>query len=49
MSRAVGVGSYLYWSDRAVLAAAEDNGVDLAGRRLRWALTLAARSLQATL
>jgi hypothetical protein len=32
-----------------VLAAAEDNGVDIAGRRLRWALTLAARSLQATL
>jgi hypothetical protein len=41
-----GIGKYLYWSDRAVRTVAEDNGIELNGRR-RWNLRLAVQGIQA--
>ncbi|MEU1015370.1 hypothetical protein [Streptomyces sp. NPDC005898] len=42
------VGSFLYWSDRAIQRLAEDNGVELTGRA-RWTVGIGAGGLQAGL
>ncbi|MFJ9085827.1 hypothetical protein ACIRL3_25735 [Streptomyces sp. NPDC102384] len=39
------VGSYVYWSDRAIRQTAEDNGIELAGRA-RWTAGLAGGFVQ---